>query len=230
MSAKRIAEEAGTLSDQMLAIRVSRPYSELVGVFDRIKDACDKYIVYQHDADEEIARDHVHGLIVGCKVSTDTLKNWVKKELRVSAFPKTDWSFVTELQGSPVNDQFITYMAKGHLDPVRSTWDTEEVARLKSLWKDDYSKRGLKRQYKIVEMLTPAEAKKTYNQMLDDIQARLQDRDDDRYILEQIVRYANEKRLIVGRYKIRDMYDTLRSRIKPSTYIADLAAMCGFKY
>lgn len=223
-------EEDGAAGDQMLAFRVSRPYKELIGVFDRMKDACDKYIVYQHDADEEITRTHVHGLCVGIKVSTDTLKNWIKKELKTSAFPKTDWSFVTELQGKPVNEQFITYMAKGHLEPVRSTWDNDEVLRLRGEWSDEYRTRGMKRQYKIIHMVTPQEAKKTYNQMINEIHIRLEENYSDDNILRTLIRYVNEKQLIVGRYKIRDMFDTIKCRTKPDTYAQDLAQLCGFKY
>lgn len=229
MSAKRIQPDGWAISPEMLAFRISRSGDELAKVFDQMLQSCDKYIVYQHEADDEISRTHVHGLIEGCKVSTDTLKNWVKKALDVKAFPKTDWSFVTELQGKPVTEDFITYMSKGTLSPIRSSWDEARVDELKNKWSDEYVTRGMKRQFKIVQMLTPQEAKKTYNQMIDDIDGRIGDRDDDRHILEQIVKYVNEKRLIIGRYKIRDMYDTIRCRRKPSTYVGDLMAMCGFK-
>lgn len=229
MSAKRIQPEDSMSDAIMLAIRVSRPYKDLVGVFDRIKDSCDKYIVYQHGADGKTARDHVHALVVGCTVSTDTMKNWIKKELGVSAFPRNDWSFATQLQKKPVTKEFITYMSKGHLSPVMSNWDEAEVIYLRGMWTDEYRTKGMKRQYKIVHMITPQEAKKTYNQMLTEIHVRLGDDYTDNHILKTIVSYANEKQLIIGRYKVRDMFDTIRSRIKPDSYIQDLAQLCYFK-
>jgi len=110
------------------AIRLHYPYDRLTDFFNRF----DVVVVYQHDADEEVSRTHVHALLEAT-ISTDTMKNWVRK--LVGHVEKTDWSFKTELQGQPVQDRFITYMSNGILEPKLVKGFTQEVIdNYKSQW------------------------------------------------------------------------------------------------
>lgn len=97
-----------------IAFRVSEPANKLTSFFIELSKHSDKLVVYEHQASQV----HVHGLVINCKVSTDTLKNWIRKVLGIKVYDKSKWSFKTEYQGQPVNAQFITYMSKGKLDPV----------------------------------------------------------------------------------------------------------------
>lgn len=66
-------------------------------------------VVYEHT---EASRPHIHMLLVGCSVSTDTLKNYIKKELGVIS--SRDWSFKTAKSDY---DNYIKYMSKGYIEP-----------------------------------------------------------------------------------------------------------------
>lgn len=102
-----------------LAIRLTYPYEDVKEFFRRF-DTC---AVYQHDADEEVSRTHIHALVeTAC--STDTLKNWLRKI--IGSVEKSDWSFVAKLKGEPVTDRFITYMSKGKLEPKLVKGFTQE--------------------------------------------------------------------------------------------------------
>jgi len=97
----------------LYAIRLSFPYAEVEEFFKKFKDSV---VVYEHEADEEVNRTHVHAL-VETAVSTDSMKNWVTKSLGKRP-NKTDWAFVSKIQKEPVTYRFITYMTKGVLDPM----------------------------------------------------------------------------------------------------------------
>lgn len=111
----------------MLAIRISKPYSELKTFFDKLDKVAVRHVWYQHDVPNNI---HIHGLVVGCSVSTDTLKNYIKKD--VGNMKATEWSFKT------ANDLgFITYMSKGTLAPVfNKGFPDDEIREYTSKWVD----------------------------------------------------------------------------------------------
>lgn len=209
----------------MLAFRISSSYDDLISFCDKLSRNSDKLIVYEHDA----SRVHVHGLVSNCKVSTDTLKNWVKTALSVDTFPKSDWSFITkDKQGNNVNDSFITYMSKGQLDPkCVYGYDLDEVSQYKMQWKPIV--RSTKVQY-ILKQENPHEAKKRQIDMVDEICRRV---DSQKITLgEDIVKVIcdvvyRENRTIVGRYKIRDYFDIVVYRTQPDTFIRQITSLCS---
>lgn len=99
----------------MFAVRITRSFDELKPFFDKVisKHPSCVLVVYQHDADEEVARTHIHALLEITSVSSDTLKRWVKESLGVTEFSRYDWAFTIAR-----NRDFITYMSKGRLEPV----------------------------------------------------------------------------------------------------------------
>lgn len=113
----------------MIALRVSRCYDELKTFFDRPE--LNSAIVFQHDADEDVSRTHVHALIPDKKVSIDTLKRWIKSDLGVDEFSRYDWSFKN---GADMD--FITYMSKGKLKSVQNKVYTNVEDRYRSKWVD----------------------------------------------------------------------------------------------
>ena len=48
------------------AFRVSSSYDETKEHLANLFELCEKVAIYQHDADEEISRTHIHGLLIGC--------------------------------------------------------------------------------------------------------------------------------------------------------------------
>ena len=205
----------------MLAIRLSFPYDRLEMYFRKVKDACNRVVVYQHDA----TRVHVHALIVGCTVSTDTLKNWIRKE--VGQVAKSDWSFVTAQ-----NEDFITYMSKGTLAPVFIYgYNDEVIESFKQKWVQREAKpKGLV-QYRL-RLENPTEQKKRQSDMVQEIQLRyraLEDKEASALItlIRQVV--VVENKTLLGRYKLRDYYDTVMLLEEPKTWNRQMELFCSVK-
>lgn len=116
----------------MFAVRITRSFDELKPFFDKVvsKHPNSVLVVYQHDADEEISRTHIHALMENVNPSTDTLKRWVKEALGVSEFSRYDWAFP-----ALKNRDFITYMSKGKLEPsLIHNISVEEVTAFRAKW------------------------------------------------------------------------------------------------
>lgn len=118
----------------MFAVRITREFSVIKPFFDKIISVHPQsvLVVYQHDADEEVSRTHIHALMENVNPSTDTLKRWIKAECGLTDISRYDWSFKT------LEDRkFITYMSKGTLQPVLvHNIAYEEVTALASEWKE----------------------------------------------------------------------------------------------
>jgi len=96
----------------------------------------DKLIVYEHEADDDVARTHIHGLIMGCSRSDDTLRNNLFKKIYTKNYELKS-TYKTKTGTNPVDDKYITYMSKGKLDPKYiKGYSQEEIAIYKSQWKD----------------------------------------------------------------------------------------------
>ena len=189
-------------------------------------------IAYEHK--ENILNIHVHFLIKNFTLSTDTLKNYIKKVTGVK-FKATDWSFKTvytphkdapEIQ---VNDGCITYMSKGHLQPCFKTGFSDSyIDDFKLKWLD--YKRSAKQssltQYLVKE--TQAKSKLRQNEMLDEITKRfelLQEQDISHLI--QIIRQVVivENKTVIGRYKVRDYCDSILARTQPERWLSSMKTM-----
>lgn len=187
---------------------------------EKLRDACDVLVVYEHEPDDSVSRLHVHAYVEGLSVSTDTLKNWVKIALGVTAFPKTDWSF-TEAR----DRGFITYMSNGHLTPkfVKGISD-DEIKSLKAEWVDTPKPvKGKMTQY-ILKQENPAQQKLRQQELVDEIRRRVNDYKGEEYdgkydpirlvrIIKQVV--VIENKTVCGRYKFRDYYDTVMAHESP---------------
>lgn len=113
-----------------IAIRLTIPWTDKLTEF---FSSLDRAVVYQHDADEEVARTHIHAL-AETSVSTDTLKNRLEKVIGYR-LPKTDWAFTQKIKHNPVEDRFITYMSKGKYEPkYLKGFTQEDCDNYKSLW------------------------------------------------------------------------------------------------
>lgn len=209
----------------MLSVRLSFSYDRLVVTFDKIKDVCDKVVVYQHDA----TRVHVHALVTGLRVSTDTLKNWVRKD--VGQVPKTDWSFT-----AAQNDGFITYMSKGCLTPLFvKGYEDSYLEDLKSKWVDQPKKGKQLTQYRL-KIENPQEQKKRQEDMIKEIVLRYKEsgddiKDPDPSVLITLIRQVVlvENRTVLGRYKLRDYYDSVLAHAAPEKWTRQMELFCHYR-
>lgn len=203
----------------MLKIRISKTYEELKDFVKKLSDACDVCVVYEHESDETVNRTHIHAYVENPQVSTDTMKNWVKKSLKVVTFPKTDWSF-TEAK----DRGFVTYLSKGKLDPLFCKGiDAEACRLLKEAWVllDAMPKR--KTQY-VLKVENPEQQKMRQAEMIAEIRRRVNtykgEEPEGKYdpsrlvdIIKDVVIIQNNT--ICGRYKFRDYYDTVMAHESP---------------
>lgn len=199
----------------MYAIRVTRSCKELTGFFEKLDRVTDKFTIYQHDVLDNV---HIHGLLVNCSVSTDTLKNYIRKD--VGNVKSTDWSFKT------ADDfNFITYMSKGTLDPVVNKGFTpEELEEYKSKWVTVEKKKRNMTQYKL-KIENPTQAKIRQNELMEMVLQRCRESgaNQPEQILEIIRQVVYiEHRTIVGRYKIRDYYDYVMGWYRPETWVQSM--------
>lgn len=115
-----------------LAIRLHTEWTEtLIPFFEEL----DKSVVYEHNADEEVNRTHIHALIE-TELSTDTLKLRIRKCLGYKP-TRSDWAFSEKVGKplTPVEDRFITYMSKGTLQPkYLKGFTQDECDKYKALW------------------------------------------------------------------------------------------------
>lgn len=101
-------------------------------------------VVYEHT---DASRIHLHFLVEECTVSTDTLKNYFKKELGV--VNSRDWSFKTATKVPIVVQEtnkysrggfseYIKYMSKGKHEPVfNKGYEEAYLDFCKSLWENN---------------------------------------------------------------------------------------------
>jgi len=96
-----------------VAPRVSLPYMDLSGVIKTWADQCETLVVYEHVADSQVKKTHVHLLMVGIRVGVEQLKNLAKRHI-VPGKGQAFWKWESK---TPPDESFITYMSKGKLAP-----------------------------------------------------------------------------------------------------------------
>lgn len=111
-------------------VRLSYSYDQLSQFWDRLENSVEVLVVYEHNTG--LKNVHCHVYVTKCKVSTDTLKGWIKKF--IPDVPKTHWSFKSS-KSMVIDEGCITYMSKGKLEPVRANKiGLERIAELKAKW------------------------------------------------------------------------------------------------
>lgn len=109
-----------------IAFRVHLEYSA-VDLGD-LYESCKKMIIYQHDADDEVNRTHIHGLCIGYDKRDDTFRKYFKGKYEYALTLKN------KKTGGPVDETYIAYMSKGCYDPVFvKNFSDEEIAFGKSV-------------------------------------------------------------------------------------------------
>lgn len=193
------------------AVRLSRTFEELREFFDRLEANNIKYIVYEHTADTDVARTHIHALLLSVAHSTDTLKNWVKKALDVTDYPKTDWSF--KLANADY-DRYVTYMSKGELEPLRNTAiSNERVIQARNAWEQPTSKTSTKCEKSDVVVVSVQ--RKTKNELMEEVSIKLRKElgnmmPSDKEIIRAVCDVLRHNRVITNVYKLADYVDSYK--------------------
>jgi len=107
-----------------------------VAVLAYLGEISEKLVIYEHEADEDVTRTHIHGLIMGCTRSDDTLRNNLFK-VKYTKNYELKSTYKTKKGTFPVDDKYITYMSKGNLDPKYCKGYTkEQIDEYKNAWVD----------------------------------------------------------------------------------------------
>lgn len=204
--------------------RFSFPYETLPQSFYE-NIPCDALVIYEHPRDEldlVTSRTHIHALMLDLDITIQGLKNRISHILNKQV-NKSDWSFKkANIKEVP---KILCYMAKGKYDPkYHKGWDNPEDAftLAKEVWEEPRFKKPM-RQLKITQQ-GAKEYRQTYNDLIDKIINLLEEGGDyqTHTIITTIISVFRRERIIIGRYKIRDIHDTIMMRKLPDHYIQKL--------
>lgn len=198
-------------------IRVRIPFISIRSACEQISEKVSKMVVYEHQPNGPDGDNiHVHMYLKGTQVSTDTLKNYIKK-----ATPKKDkygngyWSF-----NQAYDDGCIVYMSKGQLDPVYiKGYTAEEIEDYRGKYDPSKEKKKTyqaKLTYVVKE--SPAQSKKRKNDLIDEMRAEIKNMTDVTQVVSGIVKVLNDNNVVFGRYTVRDYYDTLQARFNTESF------------
>lgn len=176
--------------------RISSEYADVT--LDELFELCTKVVVYQHTADESVKRTHIHGLIEGCSRKEDTVRNKFFKG-------KYEYSMKTK-----VDDNFITYMSKGNLDPVYvKGYDPELIVLRKSQWVSQQPKATVKLvDGKLVKGVDETK-KRTKRELIEIMRSKYEVGMLDTVILKMIRKVLIDNNEVIGMYKVLDYFDSL---------------------
>lgn len=211
-------------------VRIHLTKEQLLPAIPILESVCERIIAYEHS--EDITRIHCHLILTSVTVSTDTLKNYIRKHCPVP--PRAGnkyWSF------KQANDTHgaITYMSKGKYDPfVMKGFTQEEVEDSKGRWvertPETSSKYQTRLQYVVRE--TPSQAKKRKNDLIIEMIAEINETNVARNSFETIkviIHVLNSNSVVFGRYTVRDYYDTIQARVNTDSFATQMDYFCAYK-
>lgn len=122
------------MSTPDLCIRVTLPFQDCSGIVHKWSARCSKMLCYEHEADEEVSKTHVHMILQGLDCKTEALKRmWSDAPGKGNEF----WSF-TPLRSEA---KYLAYMTKGQLRPkFIKNFSPAEVEAARESWKPDEQK------------------------------------------------------------------------------------------
>jgi hypothetical protein len=202
------------------AFRISSLYDAVSVAISELINMSQQVIIYQHEADEDVNRTHIHGLIMGCKRKEDTIRNKFFK----GTYESSDYELKTTYKDRkgkswPVDEKYITYMSKGVLQPVYNKNFAPELV-------EEYRRQWV--HYDKVEEKNSTEPKKkkvenAFTSCTQIIEEFLPHRTvlgclgehwnyTDQEIVVAIRKWANKYQKGISMYKCRDYYDIIISQ------------------
>lgn len=119
-----------------LFVRVRMTANQILPIMPKILNVCSQVIAYEHAEKRE--NIHIHMILIDCQVSTDTLKNYIRKTGLVPVGDSKQkgnafWSFKSAYE--PLGA--MTYMSKGKHEPFVNKGFTQEVIdECKGKWEE----------------------------------------------------------------------------------------------
>lgn len=198
----------------------------LPAIESKIANACERVVAYEHS--EKADNIHCHMMLVGCKVSTDTLKNYIRSVGMVP--PRAGNKFWSFKDCTNDLDTPVTYMSKGKLMPFYVKGFTQDyLDTCKDRWEERSPKTSqyqARLQYIVRE--TPSQAKKRKNDLIAEI-INIIKYEDKEHIIRCILQVLNDNHVVFGRYTIRDYYDTIMARKYSEKFVHSMIDFVGFR-
>lgn len=212
------------------AFRITVAYEELGLALLSLYDMSERIAIYEHEADEDVNRTHIHGLIMGCCRKEDTVRTKFFK----GKYEATDYELKTKFQDRnkrwwPVDDKYITYMSKGRLQPQYvKGYSFEETEEFRKQWIDFDAVNTAKEssgikvgdEHAAVAASPPKKQMTVYSHCTAIIDG-MKDKNNGligHNIIDEILAYANKNKLPMGAYKARDWYDCILQQAKPAKF------------
>lgn len=189
------------------APRLSIPFVDCSGVVKKWSEACKAMVVYQHDADKDVSRVHLHMVMIDCKYATPEALKRQFREMIVTERKGNElwaWSRATEPDLS-----FIIYMSNGCLTPVFvKNVLAEDIENYRSLWVEPKKSDSTSEK---------KEATKTKNELLYEMSEIFNKMKFDHYAeefiwksaVQVVLKVLKKNKIVIGRYKIREYRDAL---------------------
>lgn len=206
------------------AVRITRTYEQLQEIVVKMVNACKNVVCYEHPADNEVKRTHCHFLLVECNVSTDTLKNWIKKQC--GDVDKTDWSFKSARQTLEEMTTYMTYMSKGRYDPrFNNLVAPDVIEELKGKWVNPEDVKLKLKEGKLVRDIDDTKSVVSKRRILEDIIAEVGDSPTcARDVLAGIRKVLTKNNCVIGQYKVLDYYDSYMMYSQKDAWLDSLAS------
>jgi len=202
-------------------VRVSRSWDEIFDWLDAIE--ADKKIIYEHEADEEVQRTHIHMYIENPKLKDDALKTSFKKAYNPTDKGNTLWSW----KSANVDEvmKIITYMSKGTLVPkFAKGFDIKDIEKATESFQAPKLVDG-----KFVRVVKEV-AKATKREMLEQMRSRMSGTDTTRDILRIVRKVLMSNNEVIGQYKMMDYYDSLYMYERKEDWLYAMERKINSKY
>jgi len=201
-----------------IAVRVSRSFDELRTVFESLKANC--VLVYEHEADDEVSRTHVHALVQKADVTVLAFKRRIEKA--VGKVNRSDWAFKETDENVP---KYITYMSKGTLTPsyCRGGYNEQEIERFKSYWVNPINE----------TKPTAVTYKDIVAEVIAEVPISELDFASESHVVvvtNILMKKLNQHRIVTGRFKIRDMLDTIFRMMTPQKFSACISKLFSERF
>jgi hypothetical protein len=205
-----------------LFIRITRGYEQVKEWVNKVADNSVSCIVYEHTG-EKTKKVHIHLLVEGAKVSTETLKRWLSSG-PMDMYARSDWSFKEKYDNKPVDRGCITYMSKGHLDPVFvRNIDDQTIYELKNKWvvyKGNNDKPDTNKATQYQMLLEMVDIVKSNGVDLCEVSA----------VFRVISQTLRKYQMVTSLYKMRDYYDSIRLYVEHHSVHDDFCNLIARSY
>jgi len=209
--------------------RLTRPWSEIAPLIQPLIDGCQAFVVYEHPFDTEIARTHVHGVLVACKWGEDSIRT---KFMKVICPEKADYmlSKTYKVKGVHVrkllDDGVFVYQSKGNEPKFQKGFADKMLAEQRAKWVDP-------RASKSTEGKTILEKVATIRK-IDMLKEMIQLVGESRsYETEHVLKCVRDVLVkhdqVVGMYKMMDYHDAVCMRDEKSSFIRCLASKINMR-